>query len=260
MDELVPGAAAVIDAWRGCLAIKPKDNETFYREVDEELRKEQLSNLWRRYGLLAIAAFVLLLAGIGGYIWWQNRQAEKAGERAEALVGVFDQVQAGKAKEAAPKLDPIAEEGGSGYRAAALLTKADIALQEGNVQAAAATFKQVAEDEDLAEPYRQLALIRQTTVEFDRLAPAEVIRRLQPLAQAGNSWFGSAGELVALAYLKQKQPQRAAPIFAALAKDETLPPSIRSRAVQMAGSLGVDAVSDAAGAPKGAAATKEVTQ
>jgi hypothetical protein len=242
------------------LAIKPKDNETFYREVDEELRKEQLSTFWKRYGLIVIGAVVLLLAAIGGYIWWQNRQEVKAGERGEALVAVLDEIQAGKAKEAAPKLDPIAQEGGPGYRAAALLTKADIALQQGNAQAAVATFKQVAEDEDLAQPYRQLALIRQTTAEYDRIPPAEVIRRLQPLAQAGNPWFGSAGELVALAYLKQKQPARAAPIFAALAKDESLPSSIRSRALQMAGALGVDAVSDAAGAPKGAAATKEVTQ
>jgi hypothetical protein len=242
------------------LAIKPRDNETFYREVDEELRKEQLGNFWKRYGVLAIGAVVLLLGAIGGYLWWQNRQAEQAGERGEALIAVFDDVQAGKAKEAAAKLDPIIEEGGPGYRAAALLTKADIALQQGNAQAAVATFKQVAEDGEIAQPYRDLALIRQTTAEYDRLPPAEVVRRLQPLAQPGSPWFGSAGELVALAHLKQKQPQRAAPIFAALAKDETLPSSIRSRALQMAGALGVDAVTDAAGAPKGAAATKEVTQ
>lgn len=242
------------------MAIKPRENETFYREVDEELRKEQLKSLWQRYGLLAIGAVILLLAAIGGYIWWQNRQQEQAGERAEALIAVFDQVQAGKAKEALPKLEPIAQEGDPGYRAAALLTKADIAVQQGNNQAAVAAFRQVAEEEDLAQPYRQLALIRQTTVEFDRIPPAEVIRRLQPLAQAGNPWFGSAGELVALAYLKQKQPQRAAPIFAALAKDETLPSSIRTRAVQMASALGADTASDAAGAGKSAAAAKEVTQ
>ncbi len=242
------------------MAIKPADNETFYREVDEELRKEQMSGLWKRYGGLAIGALVLLLAALGGFIWWQNRQAEKAGERGEALIAVFDDVQAGKAKAAAPRLDPIAAEGGPGYRAAALLTKADIAIQEGNSQAAAATFKSVADDEDIAQPYRHLALIRQTAVEFDRIPPAQVIQRLGPLAQAGNPWFGSAGEMVALAHLKQKQPARAAPIFAALAKDESLPSSLRSRAMQMASALGMDAGVDAAGALKGAAATKEVTQ
>lgn len=242
------------------MAIKPRENETFYREVDEELRKEQLGSLWKRYGVLAIIALVLLLAAIGGYIWWQNRQQAEAGERGQALIAAFDDVQARRLKDVPKQLDSIAAEGSPGYRAAALLTKADVALQENNLKAAAQNFKTVADDAEMAEPYRQLALVRQTAVEFDTLPPAEVIRRLQPLAQAGSPWFGSAGEMVALAHLKQKQPARAAPIFAALAKDQTLPASIRSRAVQMASALGVDAVTDAGGAAKGGPATKEVTQ
>ncbi len=242
------------------MAIKPRDNETFYREVDEELRKEQLGGLWKRYGVLAIAALILLLAAIGGYIWWQNRQQAEAGERGQALIAAFDDVQARRLKEAPKQLDTIAAEGSPGYRAAALITKADVAIQENNLKAAAQNFKTVADDGDMAAPYRQLALVRQTAVEFDTLPPAEVIRRLQPLAQPGSPWFGSAGEMVALAHLKQKQPARAAPIFAALAKDQNLPASIRSRAVQMASALGMDAVTDAGGAAKGGPATKEVTQ
>lgn len=242
------------------MAIKPRDNETFYREVDEELRKEQLGGLWRRYGVLAIAALVLLLAAIGGYIWWQNRKQAEAGERGAALIAAFEDVQARRLKEVPKKLDAIAAEGSAGYRAAALLTKADVAIQENNLQAAAQNFKTVADDGEVAEPFRQLALVRQTAVEFDSLPPAEVIRRLQPLAQPGTPWFGSAGEMVALAHLKQKQPGRAAPIFAALAKDQNLPASIRSRAVQMASALGMDAVTDAGAATKGAPATKEATQ
>jgi hypothetical protein len=238
------------------LAITPTDrNETFYREVDEELRKEQLQTFWQRYGLLLIGAVVLLLAAIGGAIWWQNRQIVKSGERGEQLASAFEDIQAGRTKAAIPKLDALATES-EGYKAAALLTKADIAIQNNDLKGAAAIFGQVAGDEELAEPYRQLALIRQTALEFDTLQPAEVIRRLQPLAAPGLPWFGSAGELVALAHLKANRPQQAAPIFAALARDQRLPSSIRSRAVQMAGALGVDAVSDPAGSP----AAREVTK
>ncbi len=242
------------------MAIKPRDNETFYREVDEELRKEQLGGLWKRYGALAVGGLVLLLAAIGGLIWWQNHRQAQAGERGETLIAAFEDVQARRLKEVPKQLDAVAAEGSSGYRAAALLTKADVAIQENDLKAAAQKFKTVADDGKVAEPYRQLALIRQTAVEFDTLPAAEVIRRLQPMAQAGNPWFGSAGEMVALAHLKQNQPARAAPIFAALAKDQNLPASIRSRALQMASALGVDAVVDAGGAAKGGPATKEVTQ
>lgn len=237
------------------MAIKPANNDSFYREVDEELRKDQLTNIWKRYGLLIGGGFLLLLAAIAGYLWWQQRQVAEAGERGERLVAAFEDVQRGKSKEATVKLNQLAAEDAEGIVAAALLTKADLAIQDNNLPAAAAAFKQVADNAQFAEPYRQLALIRQTTIEFDRVAPAEVIRRLEPLAVAGGPWFGSAGELVAIAHLKAGQPARAAPIFAALAKDEKLPSSLRSRAVQMAGSLGVDAVieSDIAGAGKAAA-------
>lgn len=224
------------------MALKPVDNETFYREVDEELRREQMKTTWQRNGKWIIAGVVLWLAAIAGYLYWQNHRQEQAGKRGEELSAVFEDIQAGKMKGAEPRLDAIAKEGGPGYRAAALLTKADLAIVQNNVPAAVALFKTLAEDEGLPAPYRELALIRQTAAEYDALQPTVVIQRLKPLAVAGNPWFGSAGEMVALAYLKQQKNADAARIFAAMAKDQSIPASIRSRSVQMAGALGVDAV------------------
>ena len=97
------------------------------------------------------------------------------------------------------------------------------------------------DDKGLAEPYRDLATIRLTALEFDQLKPAEVIDRLKGLAVAGNPWFGSAGELTAMAMLKQGRRAEAGRLFAAIAADRQVPESIRSRAVQIAGTLGIDA-------------------
>jgi hypothetical protein len=88
--------------------------------------------------------------------------------------------------------------------------------------------------------------VRSTALEFDTLRPQAVIDRLKPFAVAGNPWFGSAGEMSAMAYLKLGRKQEAARIFAAMAKDQKVPESIRTRSVQMAGSLGVDALPDTA--------------
>lgn len=230
--------------WRRSLAIQPKDNEAFYREVDEELRREQMSGFWRRYRVAIIAGIVLLLAVIAGVLWWQERSAARAAEQGEALTAAFEDVQASKPAEATAKLDQLVAEGTPGYRAAALLSKAAIAI-EGNKEAEAiAAYGQVVGDEELPQAYRDLALIRQTALEFDTMTPAAVVERLKPLAVAGNPWFGSAGELTAAAHLKAGKPELAAPIFAAMAKDRSLPETIRSRAVQMAGALGVDAVEE----------------
>lgn len=224
------------------LAIKPNENEAFFREVDEELRREQMSGFWKRYGKLLVVVLVLFLAVVAGTIYWQHRQDVEAGQKGEALTALFADIQAGRTQGVAPKLDALAASARPAYRAAALLTKADLAVQSGDDAAAVAGYKAVAADGDLPQPYRDIALIRQTAVEFDALQPAAIIERLKPLAVAGNPWFGSAGELTALAHLRQNKPELAAPIFAAIAKDEASPESLRSRAVQMAGALGVDAV------------------
>jgi hypothetical protein len=236
------------------LALRPVDNETFYREVDEELRRDQLKTYWERFGKLVIAGILLVLALIGGFIWWQNQKQVKAGERSETLVAAFDDVAAGRRSAALPKLNGLVESGSDGHRAAALLTKADVAIESKDLKGAAAIYRQVADDSGLAQPYRDLALVRMTAVELDTLPPQAVVDRLKGLAVAGNPWFGSAGEMVALSYLKLNKPQQAAGIFAAIAKDKTLPDTLRSRAGQMAGALGVDAVQEPADA------TQEGTQ
>jgi hypothetical protein len=228
------------------LALRPADNESFYREVDEELRRDQMKSYWERYGKLFIAGIVLILAAVAGFIWWQNQKEVKSAERGEQLIQAFDDISARRKAAAVGKLDALAKSGSEGHRAAALLTKADLAIEGGDLKGAAATFKQVADDSGLAQPYRDVALVRMTALELDALPPQAVIDRLKGLAVAGNPWFGSAGEMVALSYLKLNKPQQAGALFAAMAKDKKLPDTLRSRATQMAGSLGVDAVQETA--------------
>lgn len=247
------------------MAIKPNDGEVFLREVDEELRKEQLNRFVARWGWWIIAGIVLFLGAVGGWIWWQQRQQQIAGEQGAALVDALDRLEAGNRAAAAPIVDELAASDVDGYRAAGLFVRANSALAAGNAPAALATLREIAADESLAEPYRHAALVRQTQLEFDSLQPGEVVRRLRPLARPGEPWFGSAGEMMGIALIRAGRTDQAGRLFGQIARDETVPASIRSRAVQMAGSLGVNALGEAEGgespAPAAAApATKEKSE
>ncbi|MGH6780675.1 MAG: tetratricopeptide repeat protein, partial [Sphingomonadaceae bacterium] len=202
------------------MASTPPTNEAFLREVDEELRRDQVRRAAKRWGIPAIIAIVLALAAFGGWLWWNHQQTRKAGEQGEQLVQILTDLESGNQKDVEARLKPLADSGNAGYRATAKLTLASLRLQANDTKAAAAGYKAVAEDESIAKPFRDLALIRQTAAEYDSLKPADVVARLGPLAKAGNPWFGSAGEMVAVAYLNMNKPDQAGPLFAAIAKDE----------------------------------------
>ena len=230
------------------MALTPQNNEAFLREVDEELRKEQAAALARRWGLVIIGVVVLGLALFAGYLFWQHRQREAAGREGEKLQLVWDNLAAEQQQKAAGPLAELAQSDADGYRAVALFTQADLLLQKDDLKGAAAKFGAIANDDSLAEPFRHLALVRQTMAEFDTLPPDQVAARLRGVAVPENAYFGSAGELVALAYLKQGKRDLAGRLYGQIAQDEQVPPSLRQRAVQMAGVLGVDAVPADAGA------------
>jgi hypothetical protein len=219
-------------------------DDVFLREVDDAVRQDQMAEAAKRFGIpLAIAAIIGLLA-FGGWLIWKDHRDSGMEEHSEELVRAIDRIGSGNLDTASKMLDPVVSDGSSGAAAAARMLKAGIAVEQGRKAEAAKLFAEIAADSAAPQPYRDLAAIREVSVTFDTMKPEDVVAKLKPLATPGNPWFGSAGELVGLAYLKQGKKELAGPLFAAIAKDETLPDTLRARARQLAGLLGVDAITD----------------
>ena len=225
------------------MALPPDQAETFVREVDENLRRDQMRDAAKRYGKWIVAAIILFLAAVGGYLYWQNRQAARAADDSETLSAALDKVSAGNVKAGQEALVPLGDSPIDVTRASALLGQAALAVRQGDRKTASGIYKEMAADKDLPGPYRDLATVRGTAVDFDTMKPDEVIARLAPLTQSGNAFFGTAGEMTAMAMLAKGDKAGAGALFAKIAADKQVPETIRSRAVQIAGSLGVDASS-----------------
>lgn len=223
------------------MALPPDSSDTFLREVDENLRRDQLRDMAKKYGWLLIAGLVLFLAAIGGWLYWQERQRAEAAEKSEVLAQLYTDIGSGKLANVPQRLDALADDSRGAVRASALFTRAAVALEQNDRSAAITQYREIASDDELPTAYRDLAQIRATALEFDALKPEQVIARLKPLASPGNPWFGSAGELTGMAMIKQGRRNEAGRLFAAIAADREVPDSIRARSVQIAGTLGVDA-------------------
>jgi hypothetical protein len=223
------------------LALPSDPAETFVREVDENLRRDQLRDAAKSYGKWIIALVILLLAAVGGYLYWQDRQQKQAIEQGEALSAALDKAGAGNVKAAQADLAPLAGSSNDVVRASAELARAALALRQNDRKTAIEIYGRLAADDGLPQAYRDLATVRGTMTEYDSLKPDQVIARLSPLAVQGKPFFGTAGEMVALAMLAKGDRNGSGQLFARIAADRQVPQTIRSRAVQFAGSLGVDA-------------------
>lgn len=220
--------------------------DVYLREVDDALRQDELLGAFKSYGRNIGLAVALGLASFAGVLWWNHYQAQQAGQHGEQMTLALDNVEQGKLDPADKQLQTLAEGSAEGPKAAAQLMRAAIASKQGKTADAVKLYAAVAADTSAPQPYRDLAAIREVAVNFDAMPPQQVVDRLKPLAVPGNPWFGSAGELVGMAYLKQNNPALAGPLFAAIARDKDTPETLRNRVRQLAGLLGVDAIDDTA--------------
>jgi hypothetical protein len=225
------------------LALAPGEtSETFIREVDENLRRDQAEAVFKRYGKWFIAAAVLLLVGIAAWLFWKNQQAEQAAANSEQFSAILTDVGQGKTgNDIAQRLDTLAAEGNGSMTGAARLTRAALALQKSDRATATAQYRQIIEDKSVPQTVRDTATIRLTQLEFDTLQPQQIIERLAPLAVKESAWYGSAGELTALAMIKANRKREAAALLNGVAADTQVPASIRARAEQLASGLAIPA-------------------
>ena len=69
-------------------------NDSFIREVNEELRSDQVRNAWKRYSRIIIGAAVVIVLGTAGHrLWthWDSTQASDAGDKFLAALNLADQ-------------------------------------------------------------------------------------------------------------------------------------------------------------------------
>lgn len=233
---------------------KPEDaadaqQDVFLREVDDALREDELKSILTRYGKPIGGVVAAGLLALAGYLWWDSSTKQAAAERSEQAIIALDKLEAGNAAAALTDLDGLTKNGSDGSMAAAAMTRAAILVQQGKTEDGAKAFAAIAADTAVPQAFRDLATIREVTLRFETLPPQQVIDRLKPLAVPGNAWFGSAGELVGMAYLKLGKPDQAGPLFAAIGKNTEVPTTLRTRMRQLAGQLGYDAGSDDVSAP-----------
>lgn len=199
-----------------------------FREVDEEVRRERLQQLWERHSNLIVAlalAVVLAVGGWRGYDWWESKKAAESGQAFEAALTLAE---SGKQEEARAAFAKVAQEGSAGYRTLARFREA-AELAKTDPAAAAQAYAVLAADSSLGRTMQDLAMIRAGLLMVDTAPLPELTARLEPLTAADRPFRHTARELLALAAWRAGDKAAAKRWFDLIATDAETPAGTRQR-------------------------------
>ena len=227
-----------------------------FDEVEEDLRAERARALGRRYAGAGIAALVLILAGTGAYVAWQQNRTEAANKVADRFITAATQADRATAHAGAPDagavapaeqtLTGIAANGPAGYRVLARLRLASLQWQTGHHPDAVATWQSVADDDASPRLLRDLATLTSAQHQLDSGDPVLLKQRLEVLTSQDNPWRPMAQQVIALLDIRTGHLHDAASLIQRITLDPLVPQDMR----QMAGDLLTTLPPDALTPPK----------
>jgi hypothetical protein len=209
-----------------------------FREVDEDLRRDQLDKLWKKYGSWVIGAAVLVVGATAAWTGWKEWQLHE--RRAESIkyVAALDLAGSGQADKAVEAFAELGKGESAGHGLLARFEAAALKAKAGDKSGAAAAFTAIAEDGGVDRTYRDLAAILSGLHALAAGEPAAVLARVQPIASGDSPWRANALEVTALAQLKSGDKAAARESYRRIADDLSAPPSLRARAAEMVQALG----------------------
>ena len=207
------------------------NNESFIDEVTEEVRRDRLFAIFRKYGWIGI---VLVLGVVGGaaYSEWQKAKAEA---RAQGFGdAVLDAMDLGAPEDRKAAIAAIPADGSEVALKALMLSADPVADKPG----ALAALDGLIADKTQPQLYRDLASLRRVIAAGADMPLADRRAALQAIAGPGAAFRPLAAEQLAYLLVEEGKSDEAIAAFSALMSDQEAPQGLRARAGQMITALG----------------------
>jgi len=209
-------------------------DDSFFREVNEEIRQDQARALWDRYGPYAIAiavAVVLATAAFVAYEYWVETRANASGDTFSQALMLANE---GKHDEALGALQQLEKDGYGAYPLLARMRSATLLSEKGDFAGAVAAFDAVAADRSIPVSISDMARLRAALILVDNGSYADVSARAEPLTADTNTLRHAAREALGLSAWKEGKSADALKLFEQIASDDGAPRNTRERATLLA--------------------------
>lgn len=221
------------------------DTDSFIEEVTEEVRRDRLFLMLKRYGWIGGLAVVVIVGGAA------YREYSKAQELAAAQALGDGMIAALAADEPADRAEALAQvaAGSETGAAVAKMMRAGALAEAEDTETAVAVLSEVATDGELPLVYRHIASFKALALQAETLSLEERRLQYEALAQPGAPLSLLASEQLAVLDIEAGETEAAIARLQAITADATVSRDLQDRATQVIVALG--GKPDAADAPEG---------
>ncbi len=209
------------------------NDESFFREVEEDYRREQTAKFFKTYGAYLIAIAFVILAIVGGYKYETQRRAAEAARGGDALSSAINLIDAGNRDEAEKALATLAGSGPGAYRVLARLHAAAESVAKKQLESALQDYRGVADDSAAPVALRDFAKIQVAALSVDKESYESLARQLEAFRSGTSQWRFAAKEILGLAAYKEGKNAVAEQLYREIMSDGEAPPGMRQRAQVM---------------------------
>jgi|TARA_A100000171_G_scaffold19229_1_gene17666 hypothetical protein len=221
-------------------------DDSFLREVEEELRSDKLKAFWRRFAPFIIGGAVLIVLLVAANEVWKWYRTSTAANASDQYYAALDMAESGDVTGAQAAFAELEASGPDGYATLARFQEAALLAEEGDPQAALAAYDALAASLDQRR-LRELAYVLGGYIAVDHLDVGAVEQRVGGLTGDESSMRNSAREALGLAHYKAGNIEEARANFEAMAADPNAGQDIQLRAfiyLEQLASTGVDVSED----------------
>ncbi|MDE4603492.1 tetratricopeptide repeat protein [Sinorhizobium meliloti] len=205
-------------------------DDSFIREVNDELRSDQMKAVWTRFGGIIIGIAVLIVLGtVGkvGYDYWQESSSSQSGD---TFLAALNLARENKSDEALAALTELEKDGYGSYPVLAQLRVATLQAQKGETDSAVAAFSEIGRDTRIPAALRDAARLRAAYLLIDAGTYEQVSSEVEQLAVPQNAMRPSAREALGLSAYKAGDYAKAKSWFQQIVDDAQSPRGIMNRA------------------------------
>jgi len=222
--------------------------ESFLREVEDELRSDRLRSFWRRFAPFVIGAAVLVVLAVAGnelWNWWRSSQATAAAERFYAASNLAE---AGDTDGAIAAFRAIADDGPQGYATLASFREAALLGSTGDTQGAVAIYDTLGNSAPEAR-LRELALVLAAYLLVDSGDVPAVQTRIAGIIDGNSPMRLAAREALGLAQYRAGDIDAARASFETLASEAGANQDLQGRALVYLEFLSSETIAEAGALP-----------